>query len=131
MLDPMAKRKGTFQSTTIVDIEQTSGPLALWPANLRGQFKYVQDRYGIDELTAKAWYKWRYNQSEWMRVLYLPEDKYAIIQVGPKSSIIVDNVTSPEAALKAFLTAYVASGGSFAVKPKSVSTLKSAAMDVD
>jgi hypothetical protein len=116
---PMAKRvrKDKFKADVQVEVTQTSAPLALWPADLRAQLKYAQERYGVYPDSAKAWYKWRYNVGCWMHILYLPEDKVAIIQVTPKQSVLVENVTSPEAALKTLLTAYAKDGKFYSSNP--------------
>lgn len=108
----MAKRarKEQFKADVTVELTQIGAPIALWPADIRSQFKYTQDRYGVYPDTAKAWYKWRYNLGCWMHVLYLPEDKMAIVQVTPKQSVIVENVTSVEASLKALLQSYAKDG---------------------
>jgi len=123
----MAKRKSSFSTTTYVDVEQTRAPIAIWPANLRSQLGYLQKRYNIDPNAARAWYRWRYDQGAWMYILFLPEDDYAVIQLGPGSSVIVEGVDSPEVALKSLLAASAklgAAGGRYTARPKSVTRLK-------
>jgi hypothetical protein len=107
-------RKGEFKADVVVEVQQIPAPIALWAADLRAQFKHAQERYGAYPDTAKAWYRWRYNAGCWMHILYLPEDKLAIVQVTPTQSVIVQNVTSPEAALKTLLAAYAKDGKFYA-----------------
>ena len=103
-----AKKKGRraeYRANVQVDIEQVRAPLAMWPGVIRKHFK----KHAFDPNTAKGWYRWRMGMGKWYSILYLPEDKAAIIQLGPDSVALVEDVSGVVEALQVYVKA--ADGG--------------------
>ena len=98
----MAKkyRTGGFQTRVHIDVEETRAPMLFWPNGFRSQFKGIVEAGAASEHSAMAWYRWRYADACWQLILFLPEEGTAIVELGKDSVAIVNDVGSPEAALK-------------------------------
>lgn len=101
----MAKkfRSGGFSSKVNIEVEETSAPMFFWPDGFRGEFKALVQAEAASEHSAMAWYRWRYNNACWQSILFLPEESVAIVELGKGSTALVDDVRSPEDALKLLL----------------------------